>query len=126
MYNWLNFIDYINTMLIISLSELLRFTFNPFGVGTSGGHFPQVAPVAIHIQPLQGWGLFDIIAFPRFFLKAIHIQPLRGWRVDKLSTKSVVIIKFFQGVIDSTPLNIVKARERFPIHKTMARVWKLI
>jgi len=71
MYNGLNFSDYINTMLIISLRSLLRFTFNPFGVGTSGGHFPQVAPVAIHIQPLQGWGLFDIIAFPRFFLKAI-------------------------------------------------------
>jgi hypothetical protein len=32
MYNWLNFIDYINTILIniISLRSLLRF--NPFGV----------------------------------------------------------------------------------------------
>jgi hypothetical protein len=81
MYNWLNFIDYINSMIIISRKQLLRFnpfgvisrkqllrfTFNPFGVDTSGTHLPQVSPVAIHIQPL--W----------------------GWRVDKLSTKSVII-----------------------------------
>jgi hypothetical protein len=45
MYNWLNFIDYINSMIIISRSELLRF--NPFGVGASGAHLPQVSPVAI-------------------------------------------------------------------------------
>jgi len=40
---------------IISRSELLRFIFNPFGVGASGTHFPQVPPGAIHIQPLRGW-----------------------------------------------------------------------
>jgi hypothetical protein len=45
MYNWLNFIDYINSMIIISRSELLRF--NPFGVGALGAYLPQVSPVAI-------------------------------------------------------------------------------
>jgi len=35
--------------------HLWLFIFNPFRVGTSGAHFPQVPPVAIHIQPLQGW-----------------------------------------------------------------------
>jgi len=35
--------------------HLWLFIFNPFRVGTLGAHFPQVAPVAIHIQPLQGW-----------------------------------------------------------------------
>ncbi|OQY49743.1 MAG: hypothetical protein B6247_22815 [Candidatus Parabeggiatoa sp. nov. 2] len=39
---------------IISRSELLRFTFNPYGVGAFYD-LPQVAPVAIHIQPLRGW-----------------------------------------------------------------------
>jgi hypothetical protein len=69
---FLNFIDYINTMLIhiISLRSLLRF--NPFGVislrserkfGASGAHFPQVAPVAIHIQPLWGYLAERITAF---------------------------------------------------------------
>jgi len=91
MYNLLNFIDYINIMLIhiqplqgwhvggifptgctcgysySTPSGLARrghishrlhlwlFIFNPFRVGTSGAYFPQVAPVAIHIQPLRGW-----------------------------------------------------------------------
>jgi hypothetical protein len=38
---------------IISRSELLRFIFNPFGVGPSTA-LPQVPPGAIHIQPLSG------------------------------------------------------------------------
>jgi hypothetical protein len=59
-------------------SYLNCFTFNPYrgylaplvtAFGASGAHLPQVPPVAIHIQPL--W----------------------GWRVDKLSTKSVIIRK---------------------------------
>ncbi len=79
MYNCLNFIDYINTRLIISRSELLRFTFNPFGVGASGAHFPQVAPVAIHIQPLSG--LRCMIPNPQVAPVAIHIQPLQGWQI---------------------------------------------
>jgi len=32
--------------------------------------FPQVAPVAIHIQPLQGWHV--LYTFPQVFLKTIH------------------------------------------------------
>jgi hypothetical protein len=47
--------------------HLWLFIFNPFGVGTLGTHFPQVAPMAIYIQPL--W----------------------GWHFDKVSTKSVII-----------------------------------
>jgi hypothetical protein len=48
---------------IISLRSLLRFIFNPFrgylaplvtAFDASGAHFPQVAPVAIQIQPLSG------------------------------------------------------------------------
>jgi len=35
--------------------HLWLFTFNPFRVGAYQTPFPQVAPVAIHIQPLQGW-----------------------------------------------------------------------
>jgi len=37
--------------LIISIPDLL--TFNPYGVGALGAHFPQVAPVAIHIFRLK-------------------------------------------------------------------------
>jgi hypothetical protein len=75
MYNWLNFIDYLNTRLIniqttwrvggtfstgctkaiISLRELLRFTGNPFRVDTYPIPFPQVFLKAIHIQPLWGY-----------------------------------------------------------------------
>jgi len=55
------------------------FTFNPFGVGASMTLLPQVAPVAIHIQPLRGWCL-DAKTH-RF-----HIQPLRGWRLDAFTT----------------------------------------
>ncbi|OQY56753.1 MAG: hypothetical protein DRR08_00430 [Candidatus Parabeggiatoa sp. nov. 2] len=44
------------------------FTFNPFGVGTKPTKTtkPQVLPVAIHIQPLQGWyknGLYHLSVF---------------------------------------------------------------
>ncbi len=93
MYNLLNFIDYINIMLIhiqplqgwhvggifptgctcgysySTPSGLARrghishrlhlwlFIFNPFGVGVSGAHFPQVAPVAIPPSGLARRGL---------------------------------------------------------------------
>jgi hypothetical protein len=46
MYNWLNFIDYLNSRLI-HIQPLS-------GLARRGAHFPQVAPVAIHIQPLSG------------------------------------------------------------------------
>ena len=35
--------------------HLWLFTFNPFRVGALPQQNPQVSPVAIHIQPLQGW-----------------------------------------------------------------------
>ena len=88
MYNWLNFIDYINTILIhiqplrgwhvggtfstgctkaiISRSELLRFAFTPIGVEALVAHFPQVPPVAIHIQPLSGLARLSPFAKNRF------------------------------------------------------------
>jgi hypothetical protein len=50
MYNWLNFIDYINTILI---------NIQPLWGWYVGDTFPQVAPVAIHIQPLWGWHVGD-------------------------------------------------------------------
>jgi len=46
--------------------HLWLFTFNPFGVGASGAHFPQVAPVAIHIQPLRGWHFDKVSTFIRY------------------------------------------------------------
>jgi hypothetical protein len=110
MYNFLNFIDYINTMLIISLRSLLRFTFNPFGVGASGAHFPQVFLKAIisRKQLLRfTFNPFGVGAsgahFPQVFLKAIislrsllrfTFNPFRGWHFDKVSTKSVIISEF--------------------------------
>ena len=79
-------------MAIISRSELLRFTFNPFGVGAYQIPFPQVLPVAIisrsellrfTFNPF-GVGAYQI-PFPQVLPVAIHIQPLRGWCVNKLS-----------------------------------------
>jgi hypothetical protein len=87
MYNWLNFIFTTGfTKAIISLRSERKFhiislrserKFQPLRGCASGAHLPQVSPVAI------------------------HIQPLRGWRVDKLSTKSVIIrIVLFLEVLD--------------------------
>jgi hypothetical protein len=61
---------------IISLRSLLRFIFNPFGVGPLARAVPQVSPGATHIQPLWGWGLHRL--FPQVSLGATHIQPLSG------------------------------------------------
>jgi len=58
--------------------HLWLFIFNPFRVGTLGAHFPQVAPVAIHIQPLRGWRVGG--TFPTGCTWG-YSQPLRGWRV---------------------------------------------
>jgi hypothetical protein len=54
--------------------HLWLFIFNPFRVGTLGAHFPQVAPVAIHIQPLWGWR----VPYPRFHL----LRFIRLFRVS--------------------------------------------
>jgi hypothetical protein len=69
---------------IISRSELLRFIFNPFGVGASQSSLPQVFLKAIHIQPLQGWHV--LYTFPQVPPVAIHIQPLRGWGLSIIFT----------------------------------------
>jgi hypothetical protein len=50
--------------------HLWLFIFNPFRVGVCPEPFPQVAPVAIHIQPLQGWRVSG--TFSTGFTKAIH------------------------------------------------------
>jgi hypothetical protein len=79
--------------------HLWIFTFNPFRVGTSKAHFPQVAPVAIHIQPFQGWYLKGTFStggtllftfnpfrvgtskahFPQVALKLFTFNPSMGW-----------------------------------------------
>ncbi|GEM_PF-2449251 len=83
----------------------------PTGLGPSTA-LPQVAPVAIHIQPLRGWGpprlfhrlhlwlfIFNpygveaLLPSPGSFLRLFIFRPLRGWRVDKLST----FIRYNQG-----------------------------
>jgi len=87
----------------------------PTGLARRGAHFPQVAPVAIHIQPLRGWRVGEHIShrlhlwlftfnpygvgalgahFPQVAPVAIHIQPLRGWHFDNVSTKSAIIRVF--------------------------------
>jgi AAA15 family ATPase/GTPase len=85
---------------IISLRSLLRFIFNPYGVGASGAHFPQVSPVAIHIQPLRGWRIFD--AFTTGFtcgyylaplVTTFHIQPLRGWHINDQGKRKFAMLE---------------------------------
>jgi hypothetical protein len=79
------------------------FIFNPYGVGASctalspgcwgysystplglplAQMFPQVAPGAIHIQPLRGWGLLHG-PFPRLHLGLIKFNPYRGWGLHR-------------------------------------------
>jgi hypothetical protein len=124
MYNCLNFIDYFNRILIISLRSLLRFTFNPYGVGASPRPFPrfhlgllsrsarycvstplglgpspaipQVSPGANHIQPLWGWGPSP--AFPQVFLKLFTFNP---FAVGALHGPPQVFPKLFRYQIES-------------------------
>jgi len=88
---------------IISLRSLLRFTFNPYGVGALEAHFPQVAPVAIiSLRSLLRFtfnpygvgalgGTFSTGCTCGYYLATLvttfHIQPLRGWHFDKVSKK---------------------------------------
>jgi antibiotic biosynthesis monooxygenase (ABM) superfamily enzyme len=69
---------------IISLSELLRFVFNPFGVGAVGWVFPKFSPSFTQgysystpsgLGPLVGFSP----SFPQVSPGAIRIQPLWGW-----------------------------------------------
>ncbi len=68
--------------------HLWLFTFNPFGVGVCPLPFPQVAPVAIYIQPL--WGV------PFTFSTGCtcgysHSTPL-GVKIAKLKTAHPIFL----------------------------------
>jgi len=70
--------------LIISIPDLL--TFNPYGVGALGAHFPQVAPVAMK-TPI-GVGEFFFGA-PQVAPVAIHSLPNVGrFMVGKWAIRS--------------------------------------
>jgi len=84
---------------IISLRSLLRFTFNPFGVGEVGLVFPQVSPGAIHIQPLWGWGFSNFL--PRFHLGLFTFNPFGVGEVGSIFSPG-----FTWGYSHSTPLGL--------------------
>jgi hypothetical protein len=105
MYKWLNLNDYINTMLIISRKHLLRFTlsrraknesFNPFRVEAflilpSSGSFLRLLSrrakdVVSHYLAERRTKVSTPSGLSRVSIYCV-------WRVDKLSTKSVVIRK---------------------------------